>query len=77
MEKHEVELLLENGVGLEFVIYPAHLKRGYNLGIRRPGQMEHTHLKTARGEVRLFRTLEAVWSLVAIDWNRSFHVSHK
>lgn len=74
MTKNQVDLLLKNGVSLEFVAMPAHLQLGFNLEIRKPGDLENTALKTARGEIRLFKSLDAIWSLVAMEWNRPFSV---
>ena len=78
MTLDQLKLLADSGVELDIVAEPAVLQRGYWVNVRRGYDLSRDPepLTTRRDTKhhRLFKSLDAVFSIVVLDLGRSFLV---
>ena len=78
MTLDQLKLLLDAGVEMEFIVTPAVLERGYWVTLRRGYELSTPvePLSTRRDpkQYRLFKSLDAVFSLLVIDLEQDFMV---
>lgn len=78
MTLDQTKLLIDNGVELKFVVDLALDRLGYWLSVSRPGELlEKTEfISTARkpDEPRFFKSLDVIYTLVALQLNQTFTV---